>query len=262
MNHKAFYNGIVETYKKAGLQEENLLKDVLCMWNSLHPYQKQAVAEAAVANWEMEIGGWPYCRDDMHKMAEGNPIYGNLPEIAGRFGQGLQNIGSGIRGGFQKVKQVGRVANRELNSVDAAGGVQQHLNNMSETSGAAAGAGAVRGGMQELGSKMKQWAPYLIGPAIGALGGGMMGGWRGAAGGALAGAAGAYGYNQMQNPESWMSKQYNSIFNKPKPQVQNAEYRYGSLGPKSTANRAAETGNVDQTNVLATDPSQNKLQQQ
>lgn len=225
MNHKAFYNGIVETYKKAGLQEENLLKDVLCMWNSLNPLQKQAVSEEAVANWEVEADS----RDELYKLATGEAD----PGVWGR------------------IKNIGQEGWNFAKNPDA----------YKQNFGKQVGQGAMQGGMGEFGSKLKQWAPYLIGPAIGAIGGGMMGGWRGAAGGALAGAAGAYGYNQMQNPESWMSKQYRSLFpGQNKTTVNSPEGNQVNVSTPKPGNIPA-SGTIENTNVLATDPSKNQMQE-
>lgn len=259
MNHKAFYNGIVETYKKAGLKEENLLKDVLCIWNSLHPWQKQAVAMAAVSNWEVEIGGWPYCREEMHKMAKWyNPASWGWVDAAGTA-LGVKDVGSFLG---------------DASVVGPWAAAKSRVADMSNTAGQAAGRGQVQGALGAAGDTLKQWAPYLIGPALGALGGGMMGGWRGALAGGGLGLAGAYGYSQMQDPNSWLSKQWNTVFpGQQQPQqtaVKNPQGQTVNVStPKPSNIPAAGTVQPDAgaqaggaANVLATDPSKNKLQQQ
>jgi len=54
MNKVAYYNGVLGIYKKAGLQEEDLQRDALKIWNSLSLLDKEAIAKQVVVDMEAD----------------------------------------------------------------------------------------------------------------------------------------------------------------------------------------------------------------
>ena len=194
MNKRAYWDGMVASYRRNSLSEDSLHMGILHMWKTASPEVRYRVAAQAVADMEKDAAVWETAK--------------NLP-------------GQMINKGMELVHQVQTMPAFDSNV--GANQARQAHDELLKLFG---------NDLSELGNKVKPYLPYVVGPLVGALGGGAMGGWRGALAGAGAGLAGAYGYQQLGGWEGIKQRAQKQISENPRRTDTNAEQPSTTTAPK------------------------------
>ena len=209
MNKRAYWDGMVASYRRNSLSEDSLHMGILHMWKTASPEVRYRVAAQAVADMEKDAAGW----ETANNLAE---------KLIGQPGQMInKGMGQMINKGMGLVHQVQTMPAFDPNV--GANQARQAHDELLKLFG---------NDLSELGNTVKPYLPYVVGPLVGALGGGAMGGWRGALAGAGAGLAGAYGYQQLGGWEGIKQRAQKQISENPRRTDTNAEQPSTTTAPK------------------------------